>query len=413
LRIIFHIIEKRGISVDQIRQLTEQDREESLALSQFAFQYSLTEEDKEKAKRFVSLDRQWGFFSNGKLAARMNILPLEAWISGKRYAMGGIASVATWPEYRRQGMVGKLIHNALEVMKQEGQTVSLLHPFSHGFYRKYGWEHCIDYKRYEIPVHQLKLNELGDSSQKCVVRYGREIRPVLNKLYEDYARQYNGMLDRYDDWWELRVFDRKPGQIAVLMDERKDKAEGYILYNVKDRVMTVHELVYLDEKAKQGLWAFIANHDSMIDSVTLTAPANDNLPFWLANPRVKQEVVSYFMARIVDVEGFLKQYRFQASTREDSIILKVHDEHAEWNQGSYRIQISTDGSSSVERRSELSEAEEHRQISCNIQSLTAILLGYVRAPLLHEAGRLSGTAEAVERLDARMDRRTPYLADFF
>jgi predicted acetyltransferase len=411
--LFFNMKENRGINMDEIRQLAEQDWEESLLLSEFAFQYTLTDEAKEKVKRFVALDRQWGFFTEGKLAAKMNILPLEAWISGKRYAMGGIASVATWPEYRRKGMVGRLIHNALEVMKQEGHTVSLLHPFSHAFYRRYGWEQCIDYKKYEIPVQMLKMTDAAKTTHKRVVRYSRTSMPLLHKLYEQYASQYNGMLSRYDDWWELRVFDRKPGQIGVLTDEQGDQAEGYILYEVKDRVMNVHELVYLNESARQGLWAFIANHDSMIDKVTLTAPANDHLPFYLANPRVKQELIPYFMARIVDVEGFLRQYPFKASDREETVIMHVQDEHAAWNQGSFLLEISMDGSAAVERLTSSQVADSSRQISCDIQALTTMMFGYVRAPWLQAAGRLHGDPETAERLDRRIDGRIPYLADFF
>ena len=75
----------------------------------------------------------WGYFVNDRLASQLRLLPLAIWLNGVRYEMGGIASVATWPEYRRQGQVGKLLRHMLKVMRDKGMTVSMLHPFSFAF----------------------------------------------------------------------------------------------------------------------------------------------------------------------------------------------------------------------------------------------------------------------------------------
>ncbi len=52
--------------------------------------------------------------------------------------MGGVAGVATYPEYRRSGYVKELLQHSLQTMKKDGYTVSMLHPFAVSFYRKYG-----------------------------------------------------------------------------------------------------------------------------------------------------------------------------------------------------------------------------------------------------------------------------------
>jgi predicted acetyltransferase len=396
--------------MDGIRRLTDNDWESSMSLSQFAFQYKLSDEEIAKRKEQTPMDQQWGYIVNGNLAAKMTILPLRTWISGKLYPMGGLAGVATWPEYRRQGMVGQLLRHALQYMKDQGQTVSFLHPFQFAFYRKYGWEHCMDYKTYDIPVAMLKMTDTKLGQGKRVVRYGREAKPMLNEIYSAWASRYNGTLERSRDWWEYRVFDRKQGQIAVLTDEASGQPEGYILYEVKNRTMTIHEMACLNEAARQGLWSFVSNHDSMVNNIILSSvPANDTLTYWLANPRVKQEVVPYFMARIVDVEGFIEQYAFEPSEREDTFWIHVTDEHASWNEGSYQLVIRQDGEGHAAKMSPPSTA----LLSCDIQTLTAMLMGHMSPRQLHEAGRLQGNMGAIERLEARISRRTTYLPDFF
>jgi predicted acetyltransferase len=128
---------------------------ESLKLSEFAFQYELSAEERaERLARFKP-ELNWGYFVDGELAAKLIILPLTIGLNGRSFTMGGIAGVATWPEYRRHGMVKQLLMHALEQMREQGQTISCLHPFEFSFYRKFGWETYTDYKRYEIPLAHI------------------------------------------------------------------------------------------------------------------------------------------------------------------------------------------------------------------------------------------------------------------
>lgn len=70
---------------------------------------------------------------DGEVAAKAHLIPFEIYLEGEPLRMGGIGSVATYPEYRRQGYVKGLLTHLLAVMKEEGQTVSMLHPFSVSF----------------------------------------------------------------------------------------------------------------------------------------------------------------------------------------------------------------------------------------------------------------------------------------
>src|SRR5699024_8661840 len=122
------------------------------------------------------------------IAAKLHLIPLSSYIHGHSISMGGISSVATWPEYRRQGMVKHLLKHVLTYMKQHGQTISFLHPFSFAFYRQYGWEYTFTEKKYAIPLKNLKRNWEVNG---YVRRVQSNLYP-LKKVYEDYAKQYTG-----------------------------------------------------------------------------------------------------------------------------------------------------------------------------------------------------------------------------
>jgi predicted acetyltransferase len=394
--------------MDHIRKLKQEELFESLTLSEFAFQYELTSEEKEERITWTKPEQVWGYFDEGRLAAKLTILDSHIWLHGESFAMGGIAGVATWPEYRRKGMVGQLLKRALRAMKEAGQSVSFLHPFAFSFYRKYGWETYIDYLKYEITTELLPRFELQDGAK--IERINKDWK-LLNGIYEAYAKGYNGMLKRDGEWWNNRIFKFKKGSIAIYRDAQGE-LKGYIFYQVQNNSCTVHELVFLNEEARRGLWKFISDHDSMIEKVILIAPSDDKLPFLLSNPRIKQEVVPYFMARIVDVQSFVQQFPFAKAGDGERFYLQVSDSQAEWNNGLFEIRIEASGEAKVTKQP-LSDAKEDQLLTCDIQTLSSLLMGYQKASFLHEIGRLDGREAEIKRLESLIPARTTYLADFF
>lgn len=397
-----------------IRRLKSEEMTESLRLSQFAFQYSLTPEQVEERLKHFKAEHVWGYFINGRLAAKMAVYPMRTWLNGKRVEMGGVASVATWPEYRRQGMVGKLLRRGLEAMRENGQLVSFLHPFSFSFYRKFGWELYIEYKTYTLETSRLPAFADPGGHMETTSDIA-----LLNRIYEAYAVGYNGMLMRDEAWWRRNLFESKPGIAAVYYNGEGVPA-GYVYYQVRNFEMTVHDMAFLDEQARKGLWRFLANHDSMMKSVVMKAPVDDPLPFMLDDPKIKQEIVPYFMARIVDVQALLLQYPFVPGAKRQ-LLLEINDAHAAWNDGVFAVQIDEAGKASVERlekgnlssEAALAGGGETKRIACGIGTLSAMLMGYMRPARLHALGRLNGSAEDVAIWEASLPVRTTFLADYF
>ncbi len=392
-----------------IKQLSEEQFDERMALSQFAFQFRMSEADLESRKRKWRPEHDWGYFDeSGRLLSAVTVIPFETWIHGRKLAMGGVAGVATWPDARRQGCVRKLLAHSLEEMKKAGQTVSMLYPFSFAFYRAYGWELTIERKQYTLANGQLP---------KRVDVPGRVSRPAkpdlatLNAIYETYASRYSGMLARSDEWWTEKYLS-KAGTCAVYENE-SGKPEGYLLYDVKDRKLTVHDWANVSEPARAALWTYIANHDSMIEETTLTVPIDDPLTFLLADPRIKQEIVPYFMSRIVDAEAFVKMYAWEPGSEGEAVALRLTDAHAAWNDGTFKLNWDAGGKAGLERITAEEAVATEACIACDIQTLTAMLLGNRRPSFLREVGRVAGDDLAIARLERRIPVRTTSLMDFF
>jgi predicted acetyltransferase len=232
-----------------IRLLTEEDYEEVFRLSEYAFQYQLTEEQKEFRKRWMNEQDILGDVEDDRLTAKAHLLPFTVFLHGKEFAMRGVAGVATWPEYRRTGKVAALLKTALERMKENGEMLSFLHPFQVNFYRKFGWELFVSHKKLTIENKQLVF--LAPPKGR-VERISRKDAPqMLNPIYESYMLRYNGGLKRTSFWWEHYVLTQDT-HVVVYVNEQKEKT-GYLLYKVKNRHMDVQEMITLNEEAKRGL----------------------------------------------------------------------------------------------------------------------------------------------------------------
>lgn len=393
------------VIVVDIRQLSPEEFDESLSLSEYAFQYKLPSEKRASAKEKFKPEQAWGAFEDGMLEAKLNLIPLHVYIQGRSVPMGGIAGVATWPENRRQGHVASLLSYALQRMNEEGQILSFLHPFSIPFYRKFGFEIYCEYKKYSIPVAKFPKKMVVEGKVK------RDIKDItlLDNLYNQFAVKYNGTLKRTKDWWDNSILN-DDGQNAVFYS-KLGEAEGYVLYKIENRELVIDEFIYMNEEARQGLWTFLANHDSMVTGASLKlVPSDDILPFLLPDPRIEQINHPYFMGRIVNAKAFMESYSFKRNSSQEKQTIYIEDKYAPWNEGLWEWNISPEGVASLlQIEGERTEAD----ISCDIGTLTVLLLGYKRPAELARYGIVSGHPSAVEWLETILPQAQTALFDFF
>lgn len=392
--------------MDKIKQLdVTSDYQSIFELSEFAFQYKLNPDDLENKKEEAMRHIIWGHMDDKQIAAKLHLIPLSVYINGKEMKMGGVSSVATWPEYRRQGLVKELLHHSLTYMKRQGHTVSYLYPFSFGYYRKYGWELAFGKKEYSIPIERFS-NTKSSPSQGYVRRENADVS-LLNTLYATYAKKFNGMLARDEKWWHDRILNNKDMHVAIAYNEN-DEASGYILFNVKKDVFHVMDHAYTSQVGRELLLQFISNHDSMVEKVKMTVPENDHLPLLLNEPRFEQQTEPYFMARIVDVQAFLKQFPFQEGN--EKITLHVTDDFLPENTGVY--QLNTYGKHTDVTYLNGTDASR-KGLHCSIQKLTAMCLGYIQPTELFEMGIVEGDKQDAVSLEKIIPEQQPYFADFF
>jgi predicted acetyltransferase len=376
-------------------------------LMQKAFSVTYTEKQMEEKRASFCPDQTWGYYLDGNLAAATTILSLEVYVDGNVFAMGGIAFVANYPEHRRQGMIGKLLTHCLQVMKENGQTISLLNPFLYSFYRKYGWEYFSEYI-----INHLKTSDLPKfPDTKGVVRRKKagELQEAA-EIYDSFAKLYNGMLLRSESWWQKHVLKKTPGDVAVYYNEA-NIPRGYLLYSIRDGMMRIHDLIGLDEDAHRGLWKFICNYDSTVrEGVTFRTPVDDRFVFKLNNPSVSRKIETSYMARIVDVLAFMQQFPWRNVQAGDRYILHVTDEYAPWNNGTFELSGNVEGKITV---TVVANGKVEEGLHCDIQTLSTMLIGCQQPLHLYNVGQLTGQQSEIERWESLVTDKVTYIMDLF
>ncbi|PDY91239.1 GNAT family N-acetyltransferase [Bacillus anthracis] len=381
-------------------RLKEDKFREALRLSEYAFQYKVEEERMQQQLTKMNESHEvYGIMEGEDLAAKLHLIPFHIYIGEEKFKMGGVAGVATYPEYRRSGYVKELLQHSLQTMKKDGYTVSMLHPFAVTFYRKYGWELCANLLVCHLTKSDLVMKKQVNGTVK---RFNKDNHPEeVEKLYETFAERFSGMLVRNEKWWLQAVYEDLT--LAIYYDENKTAA-GYMLYKIENYKMTVDEFVPLHNEARNGLWNFICQHDSMIKELEMTVSENEQLLYTLQEPRVKTEIKPYFMGRIVDVEQFLKQYELNWNNVQQEVILHITDSFAPWNNVSVRL---------VNYEITIIEEPMDKGIKLDINALSAILLGYKRPLELNELELISGSEEEIRAFENVVPVHKPFIYDFF
>ncbi|GGL59935.1 GNAT family N-acetyltransferase [Sporolactobacillus putidus] len=345
----------------------------------------------------------FGWFDGDKLISQVAVYPLQVRIFNQTYDMGGLTGVGTYPEYSNQGLMHKLLYQALEHMRKRNQSISYLYPYSIPYYRRKGWEIISDKISYEINDYQLPRNKQVPGEVERVDVESEQVK----KAYERFAIQTHGAMLRNElAWNEYWLWDSDDLMAAIYYND-KGLPDGYVLYWIADEVFHIKDMIFVNEEARSGLWNFISAHFSMISKVIGNTYTDEPLSFLLEDADIKETISPYFMARIVDLKQFIAQYPFKPDTTDREWTFTLDDPLLSWNQGVFTLRITAEGKGEVVRTSE----RNHDQI--DIQTLTTMLLGYKRPDYLYKIGRISCLPETVDMLEDAIEQQTSYFSDYF
>jgi len=370
-----------------VRPITSEEKNHASKIQSIAFVFSSdfnapassdeNEDDKYKTCRAA-------FDESGKMCSCLELLPFEVRFDGKTVPMSGIGGVATLPEELGKKYAQTLMKYCLDEMYERGDIFSYLYPFSHSYYRKFGYELNMRLNSYSIALDAfkqfkengvLKLYMAGDATE------------VIKNVYYEFIADKNLAVVRNDNGWN-RFFDKDPYKdnvyIYVAYDSHK-QARGYIRYSVIKKQnekceMVVNELIWLDFKALSDIFAFISGHQPQYKSVKWRAPEFLDLSILFNEPySVERDISTSGMNRIVNVKKCLELMK--APDVSGSIVIDVCDDTIERNRGKHNIAWEN-GVVKV------TDTHKDADMACDIQSLSQMATGFATPTQLLSLGKI-------------------------
>ncbi len=407
-----HYIEVNGDF--RMRELDKGDLEQFNALLQYAFQvtsYDLFQtgwkpEEIKSAKRPM-LEEAYvlGWFYKDRLASMIVVYSMRVNVYDEIMDMGGITGVATYPEYTGRGLIHALMRHVLDYMHRQKMPISFLYPYSIPFYRKMGWELVSDKLTFTIKDTQLPKPHPVEG---MVERVSLDSEDYHN-VHSYFALQRHGALIRDELSWEEYWRWDNEDMIAAVYYSKEHKPLGYIVYYIANDVFYIKEMVYLNIEANHGLWNYISAHFSMISEVKGANYSGETLAYLLEDSEIVETISPYIMARIINVEDFLRDYPYQIQPEDLKIHFRVHDQMAPWNEGDFLVSWH-DGEAVCEK---VDDNQSINVVELTVNTLTTMLMGYKRPSYLYEHEKLQTEYYMLTWLERLIPAEKPYFSDYF
>ena len=318
-------------------------------------------------------------FDAGGMQARLAVIDYRVIFGAESLLpMGGIGGVACLPASRGKGYAGKLLTAALERMREQGQVISSLFPFSYAFYRNYGWDWVGLQRRYSLPSNILKAIPETEN----VRRAKRQDWPAIQECYARFSQGYRGMIARTPKSWEEELSDSDERFNYVYLYERNGETEGYMTLPWSSREDTrLSEMIARTPLAQAALLGLLARHAMQIKRFNWMAPGDDRLLFNVQANELEMALNRVTQGRIVDVAGAFAAWKPHSEAR-GSVNFAVKDERAPWNTGVWQAEFA-DGATQIQKTT------QEPQVSLDIQALSQAFYGTPTLDELRAAHRLT------------------------
>jgi predicted acetyltransferase len=329
----------------------------------------------------------------GQPVAALNVFTRPVSLNGGEVDAGLVASVAVPPEERRRGYAGRLMAGVLDELHGQQTPLSLLFPFSVGFYRGLGYG-LANFTWFM----ELAPRLLPDYPERLQVRRaGPDDEAALRACHEQARRlpQNNGWPGRGDWEWRNKVAKLEHEKAVFVVD---GQVEGYLVYTLTwspaAAPAKVLEWVWTTERAWRGLAGFLAALGEQATTVSYNAPQGSPLLYALPEPYDRGQgpaeftfspaarLVNGFMLRVVHLPAALAVRRYPSHVNTE-FVLQVEDPQLPANSRPLHVRIA-DGAAVVQ------PAFAHPHIRCAMATWSQLYAGVMSAEQARTVGALHG-----------------------
>ncbi|GAA0529615.1 GNAT family N-acetyltransferase [Halorubrum ejinorense] len=341
-------------------------------------------------------------------------------VRGRDRDAAGLSAVASPPEHRRQGHIARLLSESLTEYREDGVSLSVLWPFEHAFYRRYGWGTVSRFRWLKAPPEQLAFAAAGadapggnSGEAGHFRRLDADDHDAAAELLAATAERYDFTMARTEAWWRERTLRGWKTDPFVYGFERDGVLRALLSYTFEERddgdgtEMVVSDAAVADPAEWDQIFRFCRDHDSQVERVRLRLPVDVSVLDRVEDPRaVTEEVRAGPMFRLVDAADALAELAPDPDL-DAAFTLAVEDPLVDWHDRPIRVEVA-DGEVDAERvdAADADTGGDERQdptdadVTADIDALSQLYAGYRSVGELRANAALDVDAAAAETLAA-------------
>lgn len=388
-----------------------------------------TDAQVERENRMRPLDRRVliidhrGDKPGGTIAGGCIAYPLEMSLPGGAHvAVGALAGVGVGGAHIGKGAMRLLVNEHLRRSKSAGDAASVLMASEAGIYGRFGYGMATEYAEYEAQSLEIGFRADPPGGTIEMLHLGTDELTVaaierLSPCYREATTQSPGGLSRSDDWWHVVLGNQRlwrgggKHQFAVVHVDDDGQTDGYLLYRIepKDETLSGHgrpvSSVIIHELVATNVAAELALFDYAI-SVPLTravhweiAPLRPALQLTLTDRRHLWQTARLDMMwlRPLDLSALLENRSYRVRSH---VTFELDDPLFDDLRGPWRL-AAKGGTGTLTR------IDGDADVRLGPAELGSLVLGGTRAIDLAAVGHISGSPDAVRRLDLLMQTDAP------
>lgn len=291
---------------------------------------------------------------SGEMMSSFTIPSYRIFFDGKDCAMAGIGGVTTLPQYRRRGGIRACFEAALPELYRDGYEFSYLYPFSTAFYRKFGYECCVQKYAWEIDLNRLKPPKIPGFFR--MAEKNRPLTDAIRAVDRIWERHFNMMVQhREEDYrWTRKADPAVKLEFTYVWFDSEETPKAYTSFKAipegTGRNLVCSRFCFVDKDGFAGLMQIFKSLSADHVSVKFQTPALPSLQYLL--PEWNQGCVRWGlvhnggMVRVVNVQKVLEKAACRGS---GSLVLEIQDSQIPENCGRFRLTFAQGHASQVVR----------------------------------------------------------------
>lgn len=335
-----------------IRKTTQADSKRVNELFAIAFEQPMQEEPAIPAEEGI---HTWAAFTDdGKnMMSTVSVSDYEIQFDGAVCKMGGVGGVATLPQYRRHGGIRACFEAFLPDMYRNGYTFSYLYPFSTGYYRRFGFENCV--QKYAVTVNLGLLNPQKVTGTFILAEESAPLTQQIRAVDQVWEKKYNMMVQHEDAFydWTRKVSPAVKQEFTYVYLDETGEAKAYTTFRMVNqpdgRNLICSRFVFADREGFGGLMNLFKSLASDHLLLKFTVPSSTAMQYLM--PEWSMGAAAWAvqpagMVRVINVKAALEKARYLGN---GEVILEITDRHIPENTGRFRVVFQNGRASSVER----------------------------------------------------------------